>query len=214
MSQPVAIIGGGEHARVVVDAARSSDWHVSGFIDRLPCEDTQRLCNLPHLGDDLIHASATSDHFRLVVGVGNVKPSPVRAQIVERYQQSRKEALAWATIVHARAWVSPSATLAPGAVVLAGAIVNAGATLGAHVIVNTGAIIEHDVVLDEFVHASPGAVLGGGVSVGPGSYLGLGCRVRDHVRIGRGVTIGMGAVVVSDVPDGVTVKGVPGKWQP
>ena len=58
---------------------------------------------------------------------------------------------------------------------------------------------------------APAAAIGGGTSIGEQCYLGLGCRVRDHVRIGRRVTVGMGAVVVGSVPDDTTVVGVPAR---
>jgi acetyltransferase-like isoleucine patch superfamily enzyme len=35
--------------------------------------------------------------------------------------------------------------------------------------------------------------------------------VRDHISIGEGATIGMGAVVVRDVREGAIVMGVPAR---
>jgi len=40
---------------------------------------------------------------------------------------------------------------------------------------------------------------------------GLGAVVRDHVAIGDGATVGMGAVVVKDIPDGARALGVPAR---
>ena len=117
----------------------------------------------------------------------------------------------WATVVHSRAWVSPSADLAPGTVVLVGAIVNAGARVGAHGIVNSRAVIEHDVRIGDFVHVGPGAIVGGGATIGSDVTLGMGALVRDHIVVGDGATIGMGAVVVGDVPPGATVVGSPAR---
>jgi acetyltransferase-like isoleucine patch superfamily enzyme len=41
--------------------------------------------------------------------------------------------------------------------------------------------------------------------------LGVGVSVVPGVRIGAGATVGAGAVVISDVPDGETVVGVPAR---
>ena len=41
------------------------------------------------------------------------------------------------------------------------------------------------------------------------TVIGLGARIRDHIEIGDGATVGMGAVVVGDVAAGRTVVGVP-----
>ena len=206
-AQSLVVIGGGEHARVVVEAARSRPdlWDVSGFVDPKPCAETATRLGLPRLGDDDWVVTARSWPL-LVLGVGEVGVSRRREHIVTRYAA---RAARWATIVHAAAWISPTAVLEPGAVVLAGASVNSGARLGAHVVVNTGAVVEHDVVMEAFAQLGPGAVVGGGTVVERGAYLGLGCRVRDHLRIGRETLVGMGAVVVADVEGGAVVAGVP-----
>lgn len=203
------VIGGGEHARVVMEAARScpDQWIVLGYCDLKPVPETEQRLDIPWLGND---ASALRVHRQeawFVLGVGCVGVNTGRAEIVTRFAADTR----WGTIVHAAATVSPTATVGLGAVVLAGAVVNTGAVLGDHVIVNTGAIIEHDVCLGPFVHIGPAAALGGGAALGRGSYLGLGARVRDHIQVGVNVTVGMGAAVIAPVPDGTTVVGIPAK---
>jgi acetyltransferase-like isoleucine patch superfamily enzyme len=44
-----------------------------------------------------------------------------------------------------------------------------------------------------------------------GCYLGQGCTVRQELRIGAGSLVGMGAVVVRDVPPGSVVAGNPAR---
>jgi acetyltransferase EpsM len=208
----LVVLGGGEHARVVIDVARSRPdlWTVVGFVDPLPCRETENATGLLRLGDD--HEGlerARSGAYALVLGVGGTRAGEQRQRLLQVYADVPSPA--WATIVHERAWVSPAALLGPGVLVAAGGLVNCGARLGAHAVVNTAAVVEHDVELGPFSQVAPGAVVGGATIVGEGSYLGLGSRIRDHVRIGRGVTVGMGAVVVADVEDGQTVVGVPAR---
>lgn len=210
--RPLVVLGGGEHARVVMDAARSRPdlWTVVGFVDPAPRPETVRLTGVPRLGGDPeALEGARTGAFAVILGVGGTRATLERQRVVEAYRDLAEGA--WARVVHERAWVSPDARVGPGVLVAAGGLVNCGAQLGAHAVVNTGAIIEHDVELGRFSQAAPGAVVGGGVAVGEGCYLGLGSRVRDHVRIGRGVTVGMGAVVVTDVEEGRTVMGVPAR---
>ncbi len=210
MSAPhgLVVIGGGGHACVVIEAARSRPdiWEIVGFTDPDPTALAAKV-GARRLGDD-------AEGFRLipvalfVLGVGAVGVSSDRAAIVARFAE---KGASWATVIHARAWVSPSACLEPGVVVLAGALVNARAELGDHCVVNTGAIVEHDTRLGAFAQVGPGACLGGGVAVGTGAYLGLGCRIRDHVQIGQGSVVGMGAVVTCCVAENDIVVGVPAK---
>jgi len=51
--------------------------------------------------------------------------------------------------------------------------------------------------------------LAGSVTLGDGVIMGGGARVNDHVTVGAGVRIGGNAGVVSDVPPGKTLLGLP-----
>lgn len=212
--RPLAIVGGGEHAVVVLEAARSQPgvWHVVGFSD---ASRTSRLARLePGLedyGDDASlasrHAGDPDDAPALILGIGGGTRPGVRAALVNGFAADAD----WATIVHAMASVSPSARLGPGCFIGAGAVIQAEVVAGRHVIVNSGAIVEHDVVLGDFCHVGPGAAIGGGTRIGAGVFVGLGARVRDHIEVGDGATIGMGAVVVGDVGPDRRMVGVPAR---
>lgn len=213
MSGPrdLLVVGGGGHARVVVEVARSRPdcWNLVGFVDPQPAVDTASLLGLARLGDDQAGLTLVAEKgVALVLGVGSVGVSALRASIVARYAEARAD---WASPIHAGAWVSPTANVGSGVVVSAGAVVNAGARLGDHVVVNTGAIVEHDVVLGTFTQAAPGSAIGGGTTIGSQCYLGLGCRIRDHVSLGDRVTVGMGAVVVRSAHADCTLLGTPAR---
>lgn len=116
-----------------------------------------------------------------------------------------------ASVVHSAAIVSDTAILGRGVVVMAGAVVNAGAVLGCSVIVNSLAVVEHDCILADGVHISPGACLAGGVKVGELSWVGIGASIIQLKTVGKNVTIGANAAVVTDIPDDVVAVGVPAK---
>ena len=188
----LALFGGGEHARVVAEAAEASGWRVLGFIGAGQS-----------LGDDTQVESLRQQHpeLRFHLGIGNLR---VRERLA-------LQDLPWATVIHPSAVVSPSARLEAGAFVGARAVVQTGAQIGAHAILNTGSIVEHDGVVGRGAHLCPGAVLGGGVQIGAGAQVGLGASVRDHLRVGKGAVVGMGAAVIREVADGTTVWGVPAR---
>ena len=204
----LVLIGGGEHAHVVLDAARSQpdQWSVVGYVDPRTDAGLQAL-GVEWLGDDATAADRVRGRH-CILAVGGIGETQQRQAIAHRYAS---RGVPWATVVHGRAIVAASAILGPGVAVLAGAVVNPGARIQEHCIVNTGAIVEHDVDLGPFVHVGPGAAVGGACSIGMGTYVGLGARIRDHIRVGAGAVIGMGAVVVEAVPDGAVVVGVPAR---
>lgn len=206
------LIGGGEHARVIIDAALESaePWNVVGFLDARDCDDTVARFHVPRLASDDA-AEEIVRRFpdaRFVIGVGAIGRPELRAGIACRFNAIGAK---WATVIHRDASVSPTAAIGEGTVVFARSVINTGAAIGSHCVINTAAVIEHDVALGDYTQASPAAAIGGGAVIGSGSYLGLGCRVRDHVRIGNRVMVGMGAVVTNDIGDGVEVIGVPAR---
>jgi acetyltransferase EpsM len=207
MSRRLLIAGGGEHARVVAEAATAAGWEPVGWTG--PAHETPASA-LPWAGTDdqvavTLAATAASDRPWLVLGFG--APVEVRRRVVARFGDEAR----WATVVHPTAWVSPSAVLGPGVVVLAHALVNTGAVVGAHAIINSAAVVEHDVRVGAHAHLAPAAAIGGGSRIGDGTLVALGATVRDHISVGDDATVGMGAVVVADVPDGAVVVGVPAR---
>lgn len=211
MARPenLIVIGGGEHARVVIEVARSRPelWNVLGFADSSSCDETCRRLNIRRVGNDE-EVIANHGSSRFVLGVGGIGTPGPRESVADYYQLHN---IRWAVVVHALAWVSPTAELGPGTVVGAGVIVNSGAVIKEHCLINTGAIIEHDVQLGAFSQVGPGAVVGGGAIIGKRSYLGLGCRIRDHIQVDCNVLVGMGAVVIESVASGQSVVGIPAK---
>ena len=214
IAAPLIVLGGGEHARVVIEAARSQgeQWAVQGYV--APDQGAEEIPEVPWLGDDAalvgrLAELTPNEEPWLILGFGAGETAgalAARLATTDRFPGAR-----WATIVHARAWVSPSATVEEGAVVLGGAVVNAGARVKRHVIVNSAAVIEHDVVVGAGGHVAPGAVIGGGAHIHEHAFIGLGARVRDHIEIGAGAFVGMGAVVVASIGPGAIVVGIPAR---
>ena len=81
-------------------------------------------------------------------------------------------------------------------------------------ILNTVCSIDQDVQLDDGDHIYPGAYLAGEAQVGSRSWIGIGTSVIQQVRFGADVTVGAGAAVVRDLPDGVTAVGIPARVLP
>ena len=96
-------------------------------------------------------------------------------------------------ILYAKAYVGYRAEVFPG------------------VFINTGAQIDHHNVMKDCSTIDPGAVFAGNVTLGRFSRAHTGVVIKNRIRVGENSIIGAGAVIIEDVPDDVTVVGVPGR---
>ena len=53
--------------------------------------------------------------------------------------------------------------------------------------------------------------MSGGCTIDEGAFIGAGATVIQGIKIGKDATVAAGSVVVTDVPDGIAVKGLPAK---
>ncbi len=203
-------LGAGGHAKVVVEALRAAGgWELVGLLDPDRSLHGATAAGLPVLGaDDLIDALRRDGVTHGFVGVGSVRPAPVRRRVFEAV---KAHGLLLADALHPAAFVSPSATWGEGLTVLAMGVINAEATLGNNVIVNTGGIVEHDCVVGSHAHVAPGARLAGGVHVGEGAHVGMGALVLEGVRIGTNAMVAAGAGGGGGGPAGGAGAGVPAR---
>lgn len=198
MSEALAILGAGGHAKVVIGLVQALGIPISGIYDDDARKTGTRILDLPVVGN---LAAFDRNPGRAILAVGD---NAARQRLAARR-------IEWATLVHPHAWVHPSVRLGAGTVIMAGAVVQPDAVLGQHVIVNTGATVDHDCSIADFAHLAPGSHLSGNTTVGEGSFLGTGSSTRQGITIGAWTVVGAGAAVVSSVPGHVTAVGVPAK---
>lgn len=88
--------------------------------------------------------------------------------------------------------------------------------IGSHFHANLYSYVEHDCVVGDFVTLAPGAKCNGNIVLEDHVYVGAGAVIKQGVPgrplvIGKGATIGMGAVVTKSVAPGETVVGNPAR---
>lgn len=204
IDRPVILLGGGGHARVLLEALRGLEARIEGCVSPARPERSE----LQWLGDDPWLMQQDRSRVLLVNALGSTKSTAARAALFDRF---RAEGFAFATIVHRTAIVASNVEFGIGVQVMAGAIVQSGARLRDNVLVNTGAQLDHDCEVGAHAHVAPGVVFSGDVRVAQRAHIGTAATVIQGVRIGEGAVVGAGAVVLRDVAAGAVVVGNPAR---
>lgn len=204
---PVVIVAAGSHSRVIAGALAASGRTIIGFLDDAHPSGTS-IDGVPVLGGDEVLARYPPQTIEVALGIGSL---PKRRQMFERLCAHGYRV---AQIIHPSCVVTGPVTLGAGSQLHAGVVVQPGSTIGDNVLVNTRASVDHECVLEAHAIVSPGAVLCGNVTVGEAATIGPGATVVRGRRIGAGAIVAAGAVVVEDVPPGITVFGVPARVRP
>ncbi|MFH0772042.1 MAG: acetyltransferase [Candidatus Omnitrophota bacterium] len=197
----IAIIGSGGYAYAVKDIVCSLGIYVfKGFVGKEGDSASEyNETNLKRLKDDNI--------FCLVNGVGNIS-YPWFERMIMKYQAG---GFRFPPIVHPSSVVSKSSKVGDGSVVFENAVIKSNSFVEQFCIINSLSVVSHDCKVGDYSHISLGAKTGGGCEIGKNSFLGINSSVIQGKKIGDNVIIGAGAVVISDIPDGVVAVGNPAK---
>ena len=207
--EKILVIGGGGHAKVLMEAIRlSGTYDLAGILDdRL--EAGTAVAGVSVLGGDELISSLWEVGIRnACIGIGSVRDNGKRSML---YGKVKSLGYSMPAIIHPRSVFSSEVSLSAAVQVMAGAIIQAGVFIGENTIINTGSIIEHDCIIGSHVHAASGVVMAGGCVLGDGVFVGAGAVIKQGIRIGDAAVVAAGAVVIDDVAAGAVVKGVPAK---
>lgn len=213
MTERVIVIGAGGLARevewLIADLARAGeDVACRGFV----VSDTTALGAYDSHGRVLGNLAWLVDEPReydsVVIGIGT--PS-IRAKIAQLVTALLPE-VRWRALVHPSVQFDrASAQIGPGAVLAAGTIGTVGIRVASHAFVNLACTLGHEAAVGAFAVINPTVNVSGGVVIEEEALVGTGAQILQYLRVGRGASIGAGAVVTRDVPAGSVVIGVPAR---
>ena len=208
--KPIVIIGGGGHAKVLVDIVLGlQQFEILGYVDPV---DRGPLLGAGILGNDTVLPSLIRQYpeCAAALGIGITKPNTKRAGL---YQRLLGLGFEMPTVLSPHSIVSPHAAIGRGTVVFHGAVIQAGVQLGMASIINTNATVEHDCTIGDHVHVAPGAVICGGVIIGSDCLIGAGSTILPGRKIASGCILGAGCVVTKDCGKPNHYIGVPAREQ-
>ncbi|MFK7845724.1 MAG: acetyltransferase [Rhodothermales bacterium] len=202
----ILLLGGGGHAKVVLDALQSSKLNVIGFLEQNTA--IEELSGIKRIGDT--HPSDIPNYppaeVILANGFGSTWKNSLRK---DQYELWKAHGYQFITVIHPTAIIANDVVLEEGGQIMAGAVVQPGVTIGENALINTRAAIDHDCTIGAHVHIATGASISGEVRVDDGAHIGTGATVIQGIHIGEASVVGAGSVVVRDVNARTQVMGVP-----
>lgn len=208
MIRPVIVIGGGGHAKVLINILLIRGNEVLGYSDVDTNQKATNLLGIPMIGDDNVVLEHKPESVELVNALGSVGLPTKRKDIFDKFKD---KGFTFASVIHPSAVIASDVEICEGAQVMAGAIIQPGSRIGLNTIVNTKTSVDHDCIIGDHVHLAPGTTISGGVTIGAGVHIGVGATLIQGVRIGDNSLIGAGSLVLKDVPNGAKVMGIPAK---
>lgn len=201
MSAGLLLVGASGLAREVLAAGL----RVVGILDDDPGLSGRTFSGIPVLGTV---ATAVERPGQLLITIG---PSASRQRVVSALERRGVGPDRYETFVGGSTVVGSSSTVGVGSILLDGVVVTADVEIGNHVVIMPNCTITHDDRLADYSTLAGGVSLGGGVRIGEAAYVGMNASVHPACSVGRRSTVGMGAVVLDDVPDDQTWAGVPAR---
>jgi sugar O-acyltransferase (sialic acid O-acetyltransferase NeuD family) len=206
MTARVIVIGASDQGRQAIDIIEEGgSAEVVGVLDRRGGVD--QVVGYPVLGsdDELAPTAASTGATAFVAAIGD---NFARHRVLTREMASCPD-LEPLRVIHPSAIVARDAVVGPGSILMAGVVVSNGCRVGTGALLGTRSSLDHDSVVGSCSSLAPGVTTGGGVRIGDRSAIGLGANVIHRVTVGSDTVVGAGALVLSDVPDGVVAYGAP-----
>jgi sugar O-acyltransferase (sialic acid O-acetyltransferase NeuD family) len=206
VSELILIAASGLAREVLAMVRSSGQYDVVGLLD-----DDREMAGVtvdgaPVLGT--IDDAAKYTHAFVLVCIGSGR---VRESVVERLTAMGLTEARYATAVDPSVQYPEGCRVGRGSILLRNVTLTASVTLGSHVVAMPSVTFTHDDDVADFATFAAGVSLGGGVRIGRAAYLGMNASVRERTSVGAYATVGMGAAVLSNVPDGQTWVGVPAR---
>ena len=213
MTKQVVIIGVGGYSANLVDIMRDINatsgediWTPIGYLDDDSSRQGTTYYDLPVLGT-IADAGKFPEAF-FINAVGSTRTASQKPELISRTGVPHER---FAILIHPTAFISPTARIGVGSVIAQQCVVMSNSEIGKHVKTLPLSTVSYGCNIGDFSTIAGGAVLASDVRVGTCSYIGANASIRERISIGTNAVVGMGSAVVKNVPNGVTVVGVPAR---
>lgn len=201
------LVGASGLAREVLAMVRGSgQYDVVGLLD-----DDKEMAGITVDGAPVLGSIQDAGRYAHAFFLVCMESGTARESTVERLNVLGLRDARYATAIDPTVQFPEGCHVGRGSILLRNVTLTASVTLGSHVVAMPSVTFTHDDDVDDFATFAAGVSVGGGVRIGRGASLGMNSSVRDRTSVGAYATVGMGAAVLSNVPDGQTWVGVPAR---
>lgn len=184
------------------------EWNFLGYLDDDVNKQGLEINGYPVLGP--ISVASQYDDCYFIVAICYWKNLFIRKKIVKELDVKKLDR--FATIIHPGTKISRYAKIGKGTVVMPNTVIMPNVSIGNHVIILSNSYIAHNTIIEDYVTITNSVSICGVVKINEGCYIGANSSIRERVTIGEWSLIGMGSVILSDVPAFSTMIGNPGRF--
>lgn len=204
MSELILIPANGLAREVLAMVRSSGQYDVVGVLD-----DDQEMAGVTVDGTPVLGTVDAAPKYTQALVLVCSTSGRSRKRLVERLTAMGVHEARYATAIDPSVQCPEGCQIGRGSILLKNVSLTASVTVGSHVVAMPSVTLAHDDDVADFATLAAGVSLGGGVRIGRAAYLGMNSSVRERTSIGDYATVGMGAAVLSNVPEGETWVGVP-----
>lgn len=204
----IVIIGGRGNGTVIastIEDCKSAGQSIecAGFLN----DNEKEIDDYPVLGPITKEGwQKVDEEYYFIYALSTVKQAYQRHKLLKELEIPERR---FATVIHPTAAVSDKAKLGYGVVLMPFVLVSPGVVIGNHSQMYAQSFVGHDSILGEMVFVANNASIGGSVKIEDGAHIGSNSSIRERITVGEWSIVGLGAVVLKDVPPYTTVVGNP-----
>ena len=203
----VVIIGAGSVGKFLAYNTNqfTEPFEFIGFLDDDPNKQGQKIAGIPVLGPVAMLAELVQENVAVAWGIAFPK---IKATLFEKFENLN---VVYPSFIAKNAWISNQVTIGQGSIIYPGCSINYESSIGNFVVMNMNCAIGHNATIGDFVSLAPGVNLGGYTQIGNQTELGIGAATKQFIKIGENCVVGGQAMVIKNIEDGLSIKGVPAK---